>query len=349
MYRRMLSLLCALVMCLLPVCQPACGTEETQSSECTVQTADAEVYTVDFFKISPMISEHADPAVCAAAISVIEAFLNYETSVRISSEGNTSSFLNDLGYVLNCTCPPLTALTDLNKLSLYNTPSYDRATGTIHWNYHLSEDEFRAAMDKFTARMNEQLSSVRRSDSDAMKALLLYMGLTENAVYDYELLNGDAAALGEAEYDLRSSSYYTLLEKHGICYNFSQAFLFLCTQADVECGTVLHFGGEQAHMWNILCMDGEYYYCDVTWDISDVPRHFGINALDRASWAGGYDAQEGSMLGTILPAAYAIDGERFAQLRMKVPREITAIEIDREKQILTFFGYDYQFSFECTP
>ena len=119
------------------------------------------------------------------------------------------------------------------------------------------------------------------------------------------------------------------------------------TAYDVDTGTVFHTGGQGVHMWNFVLIDGKYYYCDPTFDIEGVFDYFGMTAEDRAGWAGGYSADDGTMLGAVIPDKYEITDARFEILRTKMPVELTDIEVDHEKQTITFFGHGYEYTFEC--
>ena len=121
----------------------------------------------------------------------------------------------------------------------------------------------------------------------------------------------------------------------------------MCTQADIPCGTVLHTGGSGMHMWNIVQMDGRYYYCDPTWDANASLQYFGMTESDRASWAGEYSSDSGTMLSVTVPEKYDISDSRFEELRGKLPVEISAVKADREMQTVTFVGYEYECVFDC--
>ena len=141
--------------------------------------------------------------------------------------------------------------------------------------------------------------------------------------------------------------YNVLVNKSGICTNNAQALLFLYTQAGLDAGTVFHTGGQGVHMWNFVLIDGKYYYCDPTFDIEGVFDYFGMTAEDRSGWAGGYSADDGTMLGTVIPDKYEITDTRFEILRSKMPVELTDIEVDHEEQKITFFGHEYEYTFDC--
>lgn len=299
-------------------------------------------YTVDLTEISPMILDHAQSDVITAAQAVIHSFLQYETQVQIQVSGNTQRFLNDMAYVIHCTCPMFGAFTDFSEMT-----SYDQTSGTVSWNYVVDREEFDRKLEEFYTVVEDLLSAVDQTDSQAMGALVLYHALIDNLQYNEALLGENFDLLSREEANLQSSPYWVLVEKSGICTNIAQAYLFLCTQADIPCGTVLHTGGSGMHMWNILEIDGCYYYCDPTWDADSSGKYFGMTAADRADWAGGYSSEEGTMLGVIVPQQYEIADSRFAELRTKLPVELSGIRVDKDEQTITFVGYEYEYCFCC--
>ena len=303
---------------------------------------EGAVYDIDLTKISPMIQENVKEDVVVAAKTVIEAFLRYENSVAIKVSGNSQRFLNDMAYVIHCTCPIFGAFTDFSEVS-----SYDAASGTVSWKYFVEKAEFNNKLQSFYDTTKTYLSNVKKTDSEAMRAMLLYYAVIDDLNYDYGLLGDNFEKLSKEEANLKSSPYYVLVEKSGICTNMAQAYMFLCTQADIVCGTVLHMGGSGMHMWNIVQIDGKYYYCDPTWDANTSLKYFGITAADRASWAGEYSAEEGTMLSVTIPEKYQVSDSRFEVLREKLPVEISEIKADKTLQTITFVGYEYEYVFEC--
>ena len=299
-------------------------------------------FSVDLTKVSPMIENIADASVVTAAKTVIEAFLRYENQAAIELNGNTQRFLNDMAYVIHCTCPVFGAFADFNEMT-----AYDEATGTVSWQFALEQEEFNAKLQEFYAISEGYLSQLVPADSEVLRAMVLYYNLIEGLSYDYDLVGEKYEQLSPREAALRSSPYYTLTQKSGICTNIAQAYLFLCTQADLTCGTVLHSGGSGMHMWNIVQLDGYYYYCDPTWDAGTSMKYFGLTAADREEWAGGYSDEEGTMLWLIVPNNFAVTDNRFQAMRQKVPVEMTGLQADKSAQSVTFLGYEYEFTFDC--
>lgn len=318
--------------------------ENTEVENTDNENVDVEntAFEIDLTKISPMIQENVSEDVIVAAKTVIEAFLQYENSAAIEVSGNSQRFLNDMAYVIHCTCPMFGAFTDFNEMS-----SYDAASGKVSWDFFLEKAEFDSKLQVFYDATEQYLSNVEQTDSESMRAMLLYYAIIDDLKYDYDLLGDSFENLSKKEANLKSSPYYVLVEKSGICTNIAQAYVFLCTQADIVCGTVLHTGGSAMHMWNIVQIDGKYYYCDPTWDANTSLKYFGITAADRASWAGEYSAEEGTMLSVTIPEKYEVADSRFEILRGKLPVEISEVKVDKELQTITFVGYEYEYVFEC--
>lgn len=321
------------------------GAEDTGNKEDIDDTENKEnaddTFHIDLTKVSSMIKENVNEDVVIAAQAVIEAFLRYENNVTIKVSGNNQRFMNDMAYVIHCTCPMFGAFTDFNEMS-----SYDEASGKVTWNYYVEKGEFDSKLQLFYERIESYLSNINITDSEAMRAMLLYYYIIDDLEYDYGLIGENYNNLTKEEANLKSSPYCVLVEKSGICTNIAQAYMFLCTQADIPCGTVLHSGGNM-HMWNIVKIDGKYYYCDPTWDANSTLKYFGLTAKDRASWAGEYSDKEGTMLLATIPEKYDISDSRFEVLREKLPVEISEIKVDKESQTITFVGYEYEYAFDC--
>lgn len=56
-----------------------------------------------------------------------------------------------------------------------------------------------------------------------------------------------------------------LLNGVALCEGYSKAFMYLCQSIGIDCICVAGYAGE-AHMWNMIKLDGQWYNMDVTWD-----------------------------------------------------------------------------------
>lgn len=73
----------------------------------------------------------------------------------------------------------------------------------------------------------------------------------------------------------KSEADGVLVYGKALCEGYSKAFMYLCQSVGIECICVSGSGSGQAHMWNMLRLDGEWYNMDVTWDdpIGGEPVH----------------------------------------------------------------------------
>lgn len=69
-----------------------------------------------------------------------------------------------------------------------------------------------------------------------------------------------------------STAYGCLVMKEANCEGYAKAFGLLCSRTGIKCVLVTgeSYEGEN-HAWNQVCVNGEWYNMDVTWDDTDVP------------------------------------------------------------------------------
>ncbi|MBR1592042.1 MAG: hypothetical protein IJ666_03410 [Ruminococcus sp.] len=64
------------------------------------------------------------------------------------------------------------------------------------------------------------------------------------------------------------SAYGCLVQHYCVCSGYTKAFQYLMHEIGVPCGSVSGFATRngEAHKWNYVKYEGEYYWIDVTWD-----------------------------------------------------------------------------------
>jgi hypothetical protein len=75
--------------------------------------------------------------------------------------------------------------------------------------------------------------------------------------------------LNGPDYQLAHCAYGALLNGRAVCDGYANAFVFAMHELGYECGQVIGKSQNQNHAWNIIKVNGEYYYMDVTWDDGD--------------------------------------------------------------------------------
>ena len=121
----------------------------------------------------------------------------------------------------------------------------------------------REQMAAKTAAVLQEASAI----ADAFeRELFLHDWLVDHCTYDEQ-----ETATPEAPY----SAFGALVEGKAVCEGYSRAMQWLLRNSGLKCTLVLGTGkDDEAHMWNLVEVDGNWYHLDATWnDSDDLPIH----------------------------------------------------------------------------
>lgn len=129
--------------------------------------------------------------------------------------------------------------------------------------YEYTKDEVYELTERIYPVVQEYLRSVRHLKSDYEKALAGYEYIINNTVYDNFRANYGYGSFGEMDKETMSCWNISgvFLNHSAICRGYVQAYQYLMNLQGIKCGYVY---GEN-HCWNIMQLDGDWYYTDVTW------------------------------------------------------------------------------------
>lgn len=197
---------------------------------------------------------------------------------RVKSE---SSDQNDL-YALFLQCYAAsyahTGQPDEGDYIYYNLGGYSRYK-TIPWSdgvadfllaptYLMSEEQSNA-VDAEVDRLIDSFGFTSET-TDLQKVRAIYDYLCENVVYDESDVDDG---------DLRHSTYAALILKSAVCQGYASAFYRLALTCGIHTrvvsGVGYTSGGSENHGWNIVELDGQYYYVDATWDAARIQEDVG--------------------------------------------------------------------------
>ena len=136
-----------------------------------------------------------------------------------------------------------------------STPSADNDYFTIniscHYRFtHEQDRELDEAVEQLLAELNIE------SASDYEKVRAIYDWMCLNITYDFSYTYYDA--------------YGALCKRTAVCNGYGVLFYRLCLEVGVDCrycgGYAFDsWGVPQGHGWNVVQVDGAYYYVDTTW------------------------------------------------------------------------------------
>lgn len=122
------------------------------------------------------------------------------------------------------------------------------------------ETAFKAAVDAAEA------ACFRNGMTDLEKVAAVHDWLVLNCQYDPYVANNHeeytAGGVTYRENTLVYSAYGAFVEGNAVCQGYALAFQALMNRAEIPC----YFVSGQNHAWNVVPMDGTWYYVDVTWD-----------------------------------------------------------------------------------
>lgn len=147
----------------------------------------------------------------------------------------------------------------------------------VTFKYGVTVDEARDIQNRIDAVVPRYLDGITDSMSAYDVALRIHAKIIAEVDYDTIALDKQKRAGGpkDDEIDYLRSICGVFLNGKAVCEGYARAVQYLLQKCGIECGEAAGYmlsengsrsGG--AHAWNILKMDGDYYYMDVTWDDS---------------------------------------------------------------------------------
>ena len=81
-------------------------------------------------------------------------------------------------------------------------------------------------------------------------------------IHDYLIDSIQYYVVDDSEYN----AYNALIDGKTVCSGYAEAFKTFMDMLDIECITISGTANSEAHVWNLVLLDGDWYHVDVTWD-----------------------------------------------------------------------------------
>jgi len=130
----------------------------------------------------------------------------------------------------------------------------------LHINsYYGSMEDGATWPEEFEEKVSDVLAGVNPEWSEEQKIIYLHDYLATNCDYDFEGLADPDATKSEGLYGI-------MVKKKGVCEDYSRAFREIAGRMGIQSELV----GSNAmnHAWNLVKVDGEWFFMDCTWDDS---------------------------------------------------------------------------------
>ncbi|MBQ8827037.1 MAG: hypothetical protein IJ007_08090 [Oscillospiraceae bacterium] len=164
--------------------------------------------------------------------------------------------------------PMLRDASDYNpllNLAAVEQLAFGHVSGRKPGDYDLDTGRF--SVDFIYRLTPEEMSRMNRESEAAADEIML--GISEDMTdyeklkffHDYLILNCESSK----DYEYGNTVYGALVEGKALCEGYSKAFSYLCNRVGIENMIVTGLTNE-AHMWNMVKVNGNWYHIDVTWD-----------------------------------------------------------------------------------
>ncbi len=110
----------------------------------------------------------------------------------------------------------------------------------------------------FQAEVKRIISTIPSNAPDVVKERLIYDRILIDSYYNL-------SARWDGLADDNWTAYGILVNKYGVCESYSEAFHVLLDAVGIKSTDVVGTAGG-GHKWSAVCLDNEWYMCDVTFD-----------------------------------------------------------------------------------
>lgn len=212
-------------------------------------------------------------------LDIKQVLANYGENVRLDRAAlEAGCDEGDIDRIFQC------VLNDHPELFYVEGYSYTRYT---------RGEKITAVVFSGTYSIDRETAESRRSEIETAAAEIL-SGIDEDADQYTKVKYVYDTIIRETDYDLSAPDnqniYSVLVGKRSVCQGYAKAAQYLLNRLGVDCtlvlGTVEMGEGQglparqEGHAWNLVRVDGNYYYVDVTWGDASYSRQDGESADD---------------------------------------------------------------------
>lgn len=123
---------------------------------------------------------------------------------------------------------------------------------SFYGTYSMTQEEVFEKQKEIDAYVNLCLAGMPQTQDEYVKAKYLYDYLIAQTEYDTDVINNQNICS-------------VFIEKRSVCQGYAKALQYLMQKAGMVSMLVTGFTEQEGHAWNLVRVNGAYYYTDVTW------------------------------------------------------------------------------------
>ncbi len=149
---------------------------------------------------------------------------------------------------------------DNPEIMFYEGGRY-RSDGQLTLKYSKSRDFILSAVQTTIRTADEILDEIIQPGmNDFEKELAIHDYIVNNCRYDIENLKEGTSP--PEDY----TAYGVLVNGMAVCEGYAKAMKLMLDRVNIPSLVVAGYSKGERHAWNIVCLDGEYYHVDATWN-----------------------------------------------------------------------------------
>lgn len=207
--------------------------------------------------------------------------------------------------------------TEFFWLGKNNSYSYKKSLKTVVSltpGYIFSGEALKTAKAEFNAAAEEILSGITEDMNALDRELYIHDSLAERITYVL-----DAAHAHDP--------YGALVEGEAVCEGYAEALQYLLQKVGIQSFLVLGESGGVGHAWNLVKIDGKYYYVDLTWNDGD---KYTFHAYFNITTAQLLEDHTIAKTNYRIPTCTSLDANLFAMLDLRME----TFDLDRIIEII---------------
>lgn len=139
---------------------------------------------------------------------------------------------------------------------------------------YISGEECKKRIENLDAAINQIISAVPSGLNEYHLEKWIHNTVLEQCVYASGVKDSDD---GWEEFTI----YGALVNGSAVCEGYSHSMCFLLNKVGLECYYVSGYSQNEAHMWNTVKVDGNWYHLDATWNDSENTYYNYFNLTDK--------------------------------------------------------------------
>jgi hypothetical protein len=153
--------------------------------------------------------------------------------------------------------------------------SYRGGSTVVRLYSYIPADACNAMIEKLNTAVSTIVNRIPPGLNELDREIYIFQRIAEKTSYD-------DAAVSDSKLWLAHTAAGALVDGKAVCEGYSRAMQLLACYAGLDCRLVNGEGNGQAHMWNVIQIDGEWYHIDPTWIDGDIVNYDYFNVTDSS-------------------------------------------------------------------